>query len=216
MRAMERKRRIGILGGTFDPIHEAHLKLGRQARDVFQLDQVIFMPTGNSYKKETRYSVSDAYHRGEMVKRAIADEAYFGYSDQEIRRQGPTYTADTLREFSCEHANADVYFILGADSLQDIESWYLPEVIFSHAAIIVANRNHQVPEEKLQVEIRHLQERFGARIYLLNFESMDISSSKIRRHLEQGGMAAASVPAAVKEYIYDHDLYREDEVEPDE
>lgn len=206
---MDAKKKVGILGGTFDPIHNAHLQLGFCALKRFHLDQVIFMPTGNSYFKSGKQLVTDAFHRAAMVKLAIRNESRFSFSDMEIRREGETYTADTLKELHELHPEIEYHFILGADSLRDIERWYQPQVIFDNAVILVANRNHQVAEARLQAEIVHLTARFGARIELLQLESMDISSTQIREQIEGGAEESSLVPREVLNYIRTYGLYRE-------
>ena len=203
---MNQRRKIGILGGTFDPIHNAHLSLGHQALEQFRLDQVLFMPTGISYFKMNQKQMTDAVHRAAMVKLAIQDEPRFAFSDIEIRREGETYTADTLQELCREHPDVEYHFILGADSLRDMERWYHPQVIFDSAVILVANRNHQVPEKDLKREIDQLSRRFGARIRLLPIQSMPVSSTMIREQIHQQD-ASALVPASVLAYIRAHGLY---------
>ncbi len=197
---MNQRRKIGILGGTFDPIHNAHLCLGHQALEQFRLDQVLFMPTGISYFKMNQKQMTDAVHRAAMVKLAIQDEPRFAFSDIEIRREGETYTADTLQELCREHPDVEYHFILGADSLRDMERWYHPQVIFDSAVILVANRNHQVPEKDLKREIDQLSRRFGARIRLLPIQNMPVSSTMIREQIHQQD-ASALVPAPVLAYI---------------
>lgn len=208
---MGNREKVGILGGTFDPIHNAHLQLGREARNRFGLDKILFMPTGNSYFKTRKgQAVTRAEDRAAMVRLAIAGEPDFFCSDREIRRQGETYTADTLRELSAEHPDALLYFIVGADAIHSMDSWYAPESIFQNAVILAANRNQQVPEEELVQDMEQLRQRYGARIYQLNFRS-DVSSSEIRRRLEQGMTEAIPVPDAVLDYIQRNHLYHHGE-----
>ena len=204
---MDRRQKIGILGGTFDPIHDAHLRLGREALDKLGLDKIIFMPTGNPYLKSGKRQITDASHRIAMVNLAIQDEPRFCSSMREINRRGKTYTAETLRDISTENQDKDYYFIMGADSLRDMGSWYAPEVIFRHAAIIVANRNHQVDEERLRKEIESLTGKYNARIFLLEFESMDISSSDMRKKLQMGELDELPIPKSVIDYIQENKLY---------
>lgn len=203
---MKQKQKIGILGGTFDPIHNAHLSLGKKALETFHLDQVWFMPTGISYFKMNQKQMTDALHRAAMVKLAIQNEPRFLFSDMEILRKGETYTADTLQELCCRNPEAEYYFILGADSLRDIERWYHPQTIFDCAVILAANRNHQVPEEELKQEIHSLNRKFGARIEMLPFESMPISSTLVREEIRRQD-ASGLVPEAVLAYIRKHGLY---------
>lgn len=208
---MGEKRRVGILGGTFDPIHEAHLQMGREAREAFSLDQVWFMPTGVSYFKSGERRISSPGDRAAMVRLAIEGEPGFIFSDIEIRRGGATYTSETLQELCRRYPDTEFYFILGADSIRDIARWHLPEVIFACAVIIAANRDDQVPEEELTREIGRLEERYGARIRPMSFQS-PVSSSEIRSGLASGESAAESaVPPAVLAYIQEHRLYREPE-----
>ena len=203
---MKQRRKIGILGGTFDPIHNAHLSLGRQALEQFRLDQVLFMPTGISYFKMNQKQMTDSVHRAAMVQLAIQDEPRFAFSDMEIRRKGETYTADTLEELCRLNPDVEYHFILGADSLRDMERWYHPQVIFDCAVILAANRNQQVPEKELQREIEHLSSRFGARIELLPMESMPVSSTLVREQIRRQD-ASELVPEPVLAYIREHGLY---------
>lgn len=204
------KTRVGILGGTFDPIHNAHLALGRQAMLHFGLEQVLFMPTGDSYFKSGKQQITDASHRAAMVRLAIADEPQFVFSDIELLRDGKTYTADTLSYLHRQNPEVEYHFILGADSLRDIDRWYEPQIIFDSAVILVANRNYQVSEARLRQEILYLKEKFHARIELLQVKSMDISSTQIRAQVEKGGGGQQLVPPAVFQYIQTHGLYREE------
>lgn len=203
------KRRVGILGGTFDPIHTAHLQIGREAKAAFSLDQIWFMPTGVSYFKSGERHISSPEDRAAMVQLAIAGEPDFIFSDIEIRRSGATYTSDTLQELRLRYPDTEFYFIMGADSIRDIARWHQPEVIFSCAVIIAANRDDQVPKKQLEREIASLEKKYGARIYPMRFQSR-ISSSEIRSELMSGGSAAEDVvPSAVLAYIQEHGLYQE-------
>ncbi|MCD8009889.1 MAG: nicotinate-nucleotide adenylyltransferase [Lachnospiraceae bacterium] len=199
--------KIGILGGTFDPIHKAHLKLGHEACRAFALDHVWVMPTGNSYLKTEVGTVTDAEHRAEMVRLAIQDDPLLEFSDIELRRPGYTYTADTLLSLTKEYPEVEWHFIIGADSLHGMEHWVAPEVIFRCASVIVANRNRQVDDEVLLRDKKHLEERFGARILPLNFESMDVSSSQIRRDIAEGHLPHPALTDEVNRYIQVHELY---------
>lgn len=204
---MEEKKQVGILGGTFDPIHNAHLQLGREARRAFGLDAIWFMPTGNSYFK-TRQGrrVTDAADRAAMVQLAVAGEPGFCCSEREIRRQGETYTADTLEELAAAYPDIEFYFIVGADTIHGMDTWYNPEAIFRNAVILAANRNQQVPEEALRRDMERLRQLYGARIRQLNFRSC-VSSSKIRRQLEAGITEGIPVPEPVLAYIREKHLY---------
>lgn len=214
---MGTKRKVGILGGTFDPIHNAHLKLGQEALRMFGLERIVFMPTGNSYFKTRKgHAVTAAEDRAAMVRLAIAPEKNFVFSDREISRPGETYTADTLAELVKEQPDTEFYFIVGADSIHHMDTWYAPEIIFQNATILAANRNAQVSDVELERDIKRLENAYGARILPLNFESLDISSSEIRRLLESGMPEKIPVPAVVLSYIQKHHLYLEEGVETGE
>ena len=120
--------RIGILGGTFDPIHNGHLRLGKRAYEEFELESIWFMPSGvPPHKKDHR--ITEGKMRRDMVKLAIADTPCFLYSDFELKRKGDTYTAQTLTLLHRERPEDEFYFIIGADSLYEIEHWYHPELL---------------------------------------------------------------------------------------
>ena len=138
--------RIGIMGGTFDPIHNGHLQLGRQAREEYHLEQVWFMPSGQPPHKKD-HAVTDAWTRLEMVRLAIAGQKGFSLSDFEIRRPGNTYTAQTLKLLSEAYPENLFYFIIGADSLYDIEKWYRPD-------LVVTDVVYAPPETKMLREAR--------------------------------------------------------------
>ena len=176
----------------------------------FSLDQVLFVPTGDPYfKTREGRNVTPAADRLAMVAIAIEDHPGFAVSDIEVRRKGHTYTADTIAELRRIDPDAEYYFIVGADALSQMDSWYAPEMIFSEVSVIVANRDHQVPDDSLDATILRLKERFGARIYRMDFESIDLSSTIIRNQFERGAARAAGIPAKVCAYIVEHNLYPE-------
>lgn len=202
--------KIGILGGTFDPIHNGHLLLGKQAYLEYDLDCVWYMPSGQPPHKKER-KVTEALDRCAMVQAAIADEPCFDYSDFETSREGNSYTAKTLtllREYYPEH---EFYFIIGADSLYEIESWYHPEEVIEGVTILVAVREYEDNHLPMEQQMKYLTEKYNGRIYRLHSQEVNISSEEIR------GMAARNqpihqyVPAAVVRYIKTHHLYQEEE-----
>ena len=134
--------KIGILGGTFDPVHNGHLALGKQAYEQFKLDEIWFMPSGHPPHKKSRL-VTQGKEREDMVKLAIASVSYFVYSDFELKREGNTYTAQTLTLLREAYPQHEFYFIIGADSLYEIEQWYTernPSIVLrrSHNDIITS------------------------------------------------------------------------------
>ncbi|MCD8018329.1 MAG: nicotinate-nucleotide adenylyltransferase [Clostridiales bacterium] len=131
------KRKVGIMGGTFNPIHFGHLLLAETAYHQFHLDEILFMPTKNTYYKRMKNLVSEE-DRVEMIRLAIRENDHFTFSAEELDREGTTYTVDTLNDLTRKNPDCEYYFILGADSLYHIESWKEPEAIFSMAVILVA------------------------------------------------------------------------------
>ena len=129
---------IGILGGTFDPIHEGHLMIAESARECLRLDKVIFMPAGRPWLKSDR-AVTDPAHRLAMVELAIEDNPRFEVSTMEIERPGPTYTVDTLTELRRRMGGADLYLILGMDSVRELGRWHRPERIFELCALVAVS-----------------------------------------------------------------------------
>ena len=151
-------RRIGIMGGTFDPIHNGHLAVGRQAYREYQLDEVWVIPSGQpTHKKD--HAVTDAADRCAMRWLAIRNDPYFRFSDFEVRREGNTYTAQTLTLLRRQYPEVRFYFIIGADSLFEIESWYMPEKIMEQAVILVAGRGYSRAKRSLEDQIRYLRDR---------------------------------------------------------
>ncbi len=199
--------KIGILGGTFDPIHNGHLKLGAQARDQIGLDQVWFMPSGHPPHKRDHH-VTEGRERREMVELAIAGIPGFVYSGAELAREGNTYTAQTLSLLHRQYPAQDFYFIIGADSLYEIETWYHPELVMSQCTLVAAGRPCRYEHIGLEEQAAYLRERYGAKVVLLHFDEIDISSEEIRRLAGEGRAVDAYVPAPVDAYIREHGLYR--------
>lgn len=200
------KRKIGIMGGTFDPIHMAHLLLAENARVQFHLEQILFMPSATPPHKDHRL-VSPMEHRKAMVQIAIESNPNFVYSDLELRRAGITYTSDTLEALHEEYPDTEFYFIMGADSLFAVDAWHQPEKIFQRAAILAGNRS-EVPLENIYRQIEYLEERFDGKIGLIEMPDIAISSSEIRKRCANGASVRYYVPEAVHQYLENHQLYR--------
>ncbi len=213
---MKTIKKIGILGGTFDPVHNAHLALGELAKEKFSLDKVLFIPTGESYfKTRVGRTVTPAKDRLAMVKLAVDTHEGFEASDIEMKRSGHTYTVETLEELAVLYPDARLFFITGADALASMETWYLPDRIFSLASVIVAERDGQVPDDGLEAVISRLTEKFGAIILRLENENMELSSSEIRASIRNGVRPYGALPDEVYEYILSHGLYT-DPIKPDD
>lgn len=195
--------RIGIMGGTFNPIHNGHLAIAQRAKEQFALNKVLFMPSGVPYMKNLR-EVLPASVRCEMTALAIRDMPGFELSDLEAVEEGNTYTSKTLQRLKALHPDRDYYFILGADSLYAIEEWRNPEQIFKNCTILAAVRG----ETTLQDQIRYLREKYQASIEMLNIPKIDISSTQIREMLQRGVSINGLVPEEVLAYIAENHLFR--------
>lgn len=200
--------KIGILGGTFDPIHNGHLALGKQAYEQFSLDEIWFMPSGHPPHKKGRL-VTEGKEREDMVKLAIASVPYFVYSDFELKREGNTYTAQTLSLLKEVYPQHEFYFIIGADSLYEIEQWYHPEMVMKQAVLLVAARSYEKDHPDFEKQVKYLEEKFEARIEVIRFEEMDVASKQIRKMVSSGQSIKDLVPGPVAGYIRIHGLYRE-------
>ncbi len=199
-------KKIGIMGGTFNPIHNGHLLLGERAYEQFGLDEVWFMPSKKQPHKENDLSITDD-ERIRLVEKAIEGNPHFVLSTMEFEREGFTYTADTLSLLHKELPQTSFYFIIGGDSLYTIEKWYLPEVVFEHANIIATGRDG-IDEALALRKITELKERFQANIHYLKVPRIDISSNDIRQLLKNESSVRYMVPDNVYQYILEKGLYR--------
>ena len=196
--------KIVILGGTFNPIHHGHLILGQAAKEEFGLDEILVMPTKNPAYKTISGGVSEQ-NRVDMIKLAIANFPYFKFSDMELKREGTTYTVDTLRALTQKDDDCRYYFIMGADSLYQIGTWKDPDQIFHMANILVATRNDS--RSALDAQIDYLEEKYGGKIYHLSSPSIEISSNDIRKRCKNGLSIHFFLPEDVIDYIERNDLY---------
>lgn len=200
-------RKVGIMGGTFNPIHNGHLMIASKAKEQFELDEVLFMPCGVPYMKETE-DVESGEIRAEMTMLAIQDIPVFTLSMMEIEHHGNTYTYETLECLKAAHPDTVFYFILGADSLFNLTNWVHPERIFANCHILAAVRDHKTTAQ-MQEQIELLKKQYQASIFLLRTDYLDISSSDIRRKVALGESIAEDVPEKVAAYITEHKLYQE-------
>ncbi len=199
-------KKIGILGGTFDPIHYGHLMMGEAALTEACLDEIWYMPTGTPAYKAGSRRISDKTHRVRMTELAIQNKEGYLCSRLEAEREGNTYTADTLTALKEMYPDDKLYYIVGADSLDYMDRWYHPERIFPCAVILVVMRNTQSHEE-ITRKIAELTVRFQADIRLLNHKQVDISSTQVRRMAATGEDLSFVLPEAVSNYIREHNLY---------
>lgn len=199
-------KKLGIMGGTFNPIHMGHLLLAEWAKEAAGLDEILFIPTGHSYLKGNQDSVGGG-HRLRMTELAIAGRADFMISDTEVKRAGNTYTYETLEILNREYPEREIYFIMGADCLFTIENWVHPEKIFSQCHVIAAARNGS-DMEKMEQKRQELVQKFGGEITLLSFPAIEISSTDIRRRVKEQKSIRYLVPEQVAAYIEEFGLYR--------
>ena len=195
-------RRLGVMGGTFDPIHYGHLVTAEEALVQFALDAVVFVPTGRPWMKQGR-EVSPPEDRYLMTVIATASNPRFQVSRIDVDREGPTYTVDTLRGLAAENPDAELYFITGADAMLEILEWKDPEEILTLSHFIAATR----PGYDLA--------RFGstttaglANVSLMSIPALAISSTDVRERIHDGRPIRYLVPEGVKSYVEKAGLYR--------
>jgi nicotinate-nucleotide adenylyltransferase len=191
-------RRIGIMGGTFDPVHHGHLVAASEVQARFDLDEVVFVPTGQPWQKSNR-KVSEAEDRYLMTVIATASNPRFSVSRVDIERGGVTYTIDTLRDLHVAHPDAELFFITGADALEQIVSWRQVEELFSLAHFVGVTR----PGYRL--DDAHLP---TGSVSLIDVPAMAISSTACRERVASGLPVWYLVPDGVVQYITKRDLYR--------
>lgn len=201
-------RKVGIMGGTFNPVHIGHLIIAEKAREQFHLDEVLFMPSGTPYMKNVD-EVLPGQVRTEMTKLAIEENSFFSVSTIEIEKEGSTYTYETLETLHDKNPNTEYYFILGADSLFAIEHWKNPEKIFAGCHVLAAVRNDKNVEE-METQATYLKEKFNADVSLIKTGHIEISSSMIREFIKDGQSIRYLVPDAVYDYIIKNKLYKTD------
>jgi nicotinate-nucleotide adenylyltransferase len=187
------------MGGTFDPIHHGHLVAASEVAALFDLDQVVFVPTGEPWQKSARV-VSAAEHRYLMTVIATASNPRFRTSRVDIERAGPTYTVDTIRDIAAQHPGDELYFITGADALAQILSWKNAETMLRMAHFIGVTRpGYELSDSHLPVDS----------VTLLDVPAMAISSSDCRDRVRAGRPVWYLVPDGVVQYINKHELYRD-------
>lgn len=192
-------RRIGVMGGTFDPIHHGHLVAAEEARHALGLDRVLFVPAGVPWQKSDR-TISTAADRLAMVQLAISDNDAFEASSVDIDREGTTYTIDTLRALRAADADASFFFITGADAILQILTWKDPHEMLSLATFVAVTR----PGHDLG-GLRALG--LGEGVVTLEIPALAISSSDIRGRVAEGRPIRYLLPASVAAYVADHELY---------
>jgi nicotinate-nucleotide adenylyltransferase len=196
----DRGRRLGIMGGTFDPIHHGHLVAASEVAHLFDLDEVVFVPTGEPWQKNGR-KVAAAEDRYLMTVIATASNPRFGVSRLDVDRPGPTYTIDTLRELRALHGPAtELFFITGADALAKMLTWHNAEEMFDLAHFVGCTRpGHQLADPGLP----------AGRVSLVEVPALAISSSEVRDRVRAGEPIWYLVPDGIVQYINKRNLYRD-------
>lgn len=198
--------RVGIMGGTFDPVHLAHIEMARCALGQKGLDKILFMPSKNPPHKRDRKILPEKY-RAEMVKLAVSGEEKFYFSDFELRREEITYTAKTLELLCKNYPKEQFFFIMGSDSLCHFECWHQPEKVMRYAVILAVSRGG-VREEEMVRQAAYLSKKFSGDVQVLKMPEMKISSSMIREKIAAGEDVSSYLPENVYDYILKHHCYR--------
>lgn len=202
-----KREKIGIMGGTFDPIHNGHLILAEYARTTFGLDKILFIPTGKPPHKD-KDSISSNSHRYNMTLFAINSNPYYLISSIEIQRESIAYTIDTIKYLKSKFNYTDFYFILGSDSLYQIHKWKDYKELLGLCNFIVAKRQ-DLDNDNLKVKIKELSELYGSPLSILESPLIDISSTEIRNRVKKGLSIKYLVPESVEQYIEKNKLYKE-------
>ncbi len=193
---MSSEKRIGVLGGTFDPVHHAHLEIAKKAKDSFQLDTVLFVPSFVSpFKQENK--VAPPEDRLEMLRLAIKPFSWAQIENYEIKQKGVSYTIKTLRYLKDKvREGSELFFIMGADSYQQFKGWKDYEDILNLCQLVVAERPGTLLEKLQEIPFQ-----------TLSIEKMDLASKEIRKKLKEGGDLTPEIPGPVLAYIRLKDLY---------
>jgi len=201
------KERIGVFGGTFDPIHTGHLIVANTGGGQLGLDNILFIPAGQPWLKTDRF-LTPAHHRARMVELAIGDNPCFRYSEIEILRPGPTYTIDTVKQLHDEYPQGtELCLMLGIDALGDLDRWHQPRKLIKLAAIAGIGRPGSETLDRAVLE--RVKSGLANQIATISVPMIDISSTDIRSRVREGKSIKYLVPEPVEKYIKDHGLYLE-------
>ena len=202
------RNRIGVLGGTFDPIHNGHLAIASSAIASGVVDRIWFLPNPLPPHKALPQDAATAYERVAMLKLAIKGFPNYEICDLELLKGTETYTYQTLPMLEERYPELSFAFMIGADSLFQIETWKCPELLLPCHAFLAACRDDH-DNAAVQKKAEELNRKYGAEIQLLKIPPTDVSSTRIRKKCRMHESIAADVPDAVAAYIADHDLYQE-------
>lgn len=196
--------KLGIFGGTFDPVHYGHLLLAETCRRELQLDEVHFLPAGSPPHKSGE--ISDGHARADMLGLAISGYPEYSVDRREIRRSGPSYTVLTLEELAAEHPDAELFFLMGADSINDFPGWREPNRILELSTVVGVNRpgHPALTADRLESLIGDLD---LARFRLVSMPGTAISATELRNRARQGKELRFLTPRAVEAFLTEHKLY---------
>lgn len=202
------KKKIGIMGGTFDPIHMSHLIIAEAAYEQLKLDEILFIPSGNPPHKKERKGRGTDKQRVDMVSLAIAENSHFSLSLEDMVKDDYSYTYTLLERLKKENPSSELYFIIGADSLFDFHTWKNPKRICELCTLIVATRN-QVADCTLNDKLQEAKDKYSGTFIKLRTPDLDISSNQIRQWVSENRSIRYYVPDAVRTYIEDHHMYKD-------
>ena len=194
-------KKLGIFGGTFNPVHNGHMAVAETAVSEFGLDRLMFLPNFQPPHKKCEAAPE---LRLAMAEAAAKENDRFFVSDFEIKKGGISYSVHTLEAFSELYKGEEIYFIIGGDSLRDFPKWYKPEEIVRHCILLTYPRN----DINLEECINNLRTDMGARVYQIKAPEINISSSEIRELIKSGGSVEGYVPPAVLKIIENNNLYK--------
>jgi nicotinate-nucleotide adenylyltransferase len=196
-------KRLGLLGGTFDPIHIGHLVLASHAAESLGLDEVLFIPAQVPPHKLGE-AISPSDDRAAMVRAAIAEDERFAFSDLDLQSDTPSYTSELVERLAAQMPGHEHYFITGADSLRDFPTWHKPQTILEHVYLAVAGR----PGVEVTNAMLNTVPMLSRRVRLFDSPLIDISSTDIRDRVRTGRCIKYLVPAAVEQYIFEKGVYQ--------
>lgn len=197
-------KKIGVYGGTFNPIHNGHLNMVKQMAIMVGLDNILIIPTNIPPHKEES-AIAESRHRYEMCRLACGENHLFEICDLELKREGRSYTVDTLNEISSTYINSKLYFMMGSDSFLSVSRWLGFEEIIKLAALCTAPRN--IKEIPQLVKMEQLLRSRGANTIICDISIMPISSTEIRSRISRGLSVEEMVPKKVIDYIDKNGLY---------
>lgn len=208
MQREDEGERIGVLGGTFDPLHYAHLAIAEEVYYTLKLARVVFVPAGQPPHK-TNYPLTPIEQRVTMLEQAIAPNPHFALSLIDARRPGPCYTVDTLRLLRQAWGTpVELFFLVGGDSLRDFADWYDPAGIIAQATLVALTRPGYADLARYRAQLGARLPGIEQRLLTVEGPRMEISSTELRRRVTEGRPIKYQTPDVVEQYIYQHRLYQ--------